>query len=88
MIKTPYHKLPVLQDIYLEDSFVLGINTDENTALFEMEFVLTEDHDGYRPPRENEQYCYKKGTLRFDKCAKVNWLRVNCHIPGGSMFVF
>lgn len=33
--------------------------------VFEMELVLKEQHPEYRPPRPNEQFCYRDGSITF-----------------------
>lgn len=73
----PYHNIPLLQNIYLEDSWVTGIRADQEKVTFKLEFVLTEAHEDYEPPHKAEQYCYKKGILIFDDCEDINWLKVN-----------
>ena len=71
-----YHELiECLRDIYLEDSFVLGLFEDQDSIEFELEAVLTEKHQSYHPPKPNEQHCYKKLVLRFGNCSNVNWIR-------------
>lgn len=69
----PYYEIPVLKHLYLEDSYVIGIETDKMSAQFEIEFVLTEKHEDYHPPLQGEQYCYKKGILKFDNCQDILW---------------
>jgi len=61
----------------LEDSYVLGIDANKKSAIFTIEFVLTEKHADYKPPIKGQKYCYKKGKLKFENCEKVNWSRVN-----------
>ena len=60
-----------LASIYLEDSWVLDITKNDDTVSFDMEFVLTEDHELYHSPKPNEQYCYKKGQLIFSSCSSI-----------------
>ncbi|GGH47464.1 hypothetical protein GVY41_04280 [Frigidibacter albus] len=67
----PYSKLAGFEHLYLEDSFVLAILYDAAEVRFEMEFVLTEQHPDFQPPRSGEQYCYRRGTIRFPKGAEV-----------------
>lgn len=68
-----YFELSDFQHIYLEDSFVLGIEESSSKLSFKMEFVLTEKHPLYHKPIENEQYCYKKGEIIFSKTEKIKW---------------
>lgn len=61
----------------MEDSYVLGIEANKKSAIFTIEFVLTEKHADYKPPIKGQKYCYKKSKLKFENCEKVNWSRVN-----------
>jgi len=69
----PYSDKPTLAHIYLEDSWVLGIETNKTDVVFECEFVLLESHENYRPALKGEQYCYRRGKLRFDNCKMIKW---------------
>jgi hypothetical protein len=50
----------VLRWVYLEDSWVIGIDVHDGVARLELEAVLTEDHPAYHPRRAGEQYCYQR----------------------------
>ncbi len=63
--------------IYLEDSFVLSICELDNEISFIVEAVLTENHPLYVPPKEGEQYCYKKGKIVFQGLKQVEWIDRN-----------
>lgn len=69
-----YYELPEFTGVYLEDSYVLGIDEPPQALIFRVEFVLTESHPDYRPPREGEQYCYVAGSLTFEHPDKIEWL--------------
>lgn len=73
----PYYELSILDCLYLEDSYVLGIEADKTSAVFTVEFVLTEKHSNYSTPKNGQKYCYKKGKLKFENCEKVEWSKVN-----------
>ena len=61
-----YHEAFIqLAEVYLEDSWVLDITKNDDLVLFEMDFVLTERHNYFHPPKSGEQYCYRKGSLFF-----------------------
>jgi len=60
--------------VYLEDSYVLEVKENTNAIEFLMEFVLTEKHPDYAPPKPNEQYCYKKGEIIFSNIKHINWI--------------
>ncbi len=62
---TPYWRLGGLEDVYLEDSWVLDIVARPGTVRFDMDFVLRESHGSYHAPTPGEQYCYKRGRLLF-----------------------
>ncbi|MEF1326916.1 hypothetical protein [Vibrio sp. M260121] len=68
-----YFEINSLRNIYLEDSFVLGITEKNNEIEYEVEFVLNESHPLYIPPKETEQYCYQKGLLLFKGVSSVTW---------------
>ncbi|BAN46029.1 hypothetical protein [Metapseudomonas resinovorans] len=72
-----YYELSSLNNIYLEDSYVLEIEEKENTLIFKLEAVLTENNPSYTPPRAGEQYCYSKATLGFYGIHLIKWLERN-----------
>jgi hypothetical protein len=83
----PYDELPGLEHLYLEDSFVLGIDEREGGIAFTLEAVLTEDHRCYHPPEPGEQYCYARVVLTFAKASAVEWLERSDHVftdPDGT----
>jgi hypothetical protein len=92
----PYFEIPSLKNIYLEDSFILGIEATKQFVTFTAEFVLTEEHEYYSPPLKGEQHCYKKGKLKFENCKELEWLKVshvryidkNLEIDMGNIDVF
>jgi hypothetical protein len=69
----PYTELPGLADIYLEDSYVLGIAARPTELRFLLDLVLTPSHERYRPPSPGEQYCYRKGELIFKGVTRLLW---------------
>lgn len=71
-----YEKINGFQNIYLEDSYVLDIEIRYGIVKFYLDFVLTPEHEFYTPPKENEQYCYKKGIIVFDKVTKIQWFDI------------
>lgn len=72
-----YYEWEKFKYIYLEDSFVLGIEESEKEISFTVEAVLTEDHPMYSPPSQNEQYCYKRARIVFKGVKNVKWLERN-----------
>lgn len=81
----PYHQIPSLQHIYLEDSYVLNI---KDACSYELEVVLCESHPLYTPPLEGQQYCYKKCTLTFPNPTSSGLFLTHaspCVNPDGSL---
>ena len=72
-----YYEWDKFKNIYLEDSFVLRIEESEKEISFTVEAVLTEEHPRYSPPREAEQYCYKRARIVFKGLKNIKWLERN-----------
>lgn len=70
----PYWEMPGLQEIYLEDSYVLGIRAEGHELTFDMEFVLREGHTLYEVPGPERQYCYRRGRLIFRDVEATKWI--------------
>ncbi|MBB5159321.1 hypothetical protein [Saccharopolyspora phatthalungensis] len=68
-----YQTLPGLAEVYLEDSFVLGIHEGRDSLSFDLDAVLTEQHPRYTPPPD-EQYCYVNATLSFTRTTVIDWI--------------
>ncbi|GGV40766.1 hypothetical protein GCM10010212_31960 [Paenarthrobacter nicotinovorans] len=68
-----YFEHEVFRGFYLEDSWVLDINTSRGQLVITAEFVLTEEHTSYAPARPGEQYCYRKGVLVFEGVTDLTW---------------
>ncbi|MCA1705340.1 MAG: hypothetical protein LC808_19615 [Actinobacteria bacterium] len=68
-----YHDLPGLEHVYLEDSYVTGIDEKADRVLFYLEAVLTHGHPSYEPPLEGEQYCYRPAQLEFPGVRRIVW---------------
>ena len=69
----PYHELPGLEAVYLEDSWVLRIHGDRHRLRFWLDLVLLEVHPLYRPARPNEQHCYRRAVLIFEDVRSIEW---------------
>ena len=69
-----YYNWEDFADIYLEDSFVLSIVESFNEISFVVEVALTENHPLYTPPKNDEQYCYRKGRIIFQDLKHVKWI--------------
>ena len=61
-----YDELEALQNVYLEDSFVLGFSITQNLVSIDIDAVLTDSHPEFKPPIPGEQYCYLRGRLVFE----------------------
>jgi hypothetical protein len=62
------------ENIYLEDSYVLGIDESQDSIVFSIEAVLCENHPLYSEPLKNEQYCYRNGKIIFTGLKSVTWI--------------
>lgn len=71
---TPYTALPDFEHLYLEDSFILGIEANPGILTVRLDVVLTEDHPDYSAPLPNEQYCYRSALIRFEGVTRLHWL--------------
>ena len=69
-----YNEWDSFKNTYLEDSFVLSIEESKEQLSFVVEVVLTEKHTLYKPPTKDEQYCYKKAKIVFQKLKSIKWL--------------
>ena len=76
-MQSNYFTIEEFENVFLEDSWVLRIRTDSNSAEFLLDVVLTEKHPLYTFPKQNEQYCYKQATINFPEVVKAIWVEVN-----------
>jgi len=60
-----YWQLSGFEEVYLEDSYVLGIDRSSCEIQFELEVVLREAHPLYEEPPGNVRYCYNNAVLIF-----------------------
>ena len=74
-----YYELSVLEQIYLEDSFVLGVEVLPGTVKIQLDLVLREGHPSYVVPGAGEQYCFWKAVLKLEEVSEVTW-----HMPTGA----
>lgn len=72
-----YEKIELFKNVYFEDSYVTSIEADEAGVTFRLELVLTQGHAQYRPPHENEQYCYANAALILEKASSVVWKKIS-----------
>jgi hypothetical protein len=60
-----YETIPGLENVYLEDSWVLGVFESDDSLSFDLDAVLTEQHPQGHPPKPGEQYAYRRVSLTF-----------------------
>lgn len=69
-----YWELPGFADVYLEDSWVTGIQATPGRFVLELDLVLRETHPSYSAPAPGEQHCYRRGSIRFESVSTLHWL--------------
>ena len=70
--------MPGLKHLYLEDSWVLGIEESPDELRFDLEAVLTEDHPRWSTPKPDEQYAYLPIALVFRRPRTIEFERSRC----------
>ena len=65
--------MPGLENLHLEDSFVLDISSQPGAVTFTVDFVLTAGHPQYSPAIPGEQHCYRRGSLVFVGVTESHW---------------
>src|SRR5438309_409967 len=63
-----------LANVYLEDSFVLGIDQKPGALSFQLEAALTPSHPRYHEPKPDEQHCYADATLTIGGATRIGWV--------------
>jgi len=58
--------LQTLDQVYLEDSYLLGLVAEGRQLQFRILFALTGEHPSYQPPLPHEQHCYRRGDVIAD----------------------
>jgi hypothetical protein len=71
----PYTELPGLEAIVLEESYVLAVHAEPGSVAFRVEFVLTEEHASYAPPRPGDRECFRVGQIQFLGVRHLVWDR-------------
>jgi len=74
MTRVTYDLFPGFEDVYLEDSYVLGIAQTSVSLSFALEVVLRESHPLYHEPAPGLQYFTLKAMLDFPDPETVRWL--------------
>jgi hypothetical protein len=75
MQQLEYENFLGFEHVYLEDSYVLGIDTTLQTVTIDLGVVLIETHPLYKKPSINEHYCMRKGQIIFPNCKEFNWIK-------------
>ena len=70
-----YVELPGLEEIVLEESYVLGLHAEPGELTFEVDFVLTRRHPAYVEPAASEVECFRRGALRFRGVERLLWAK-------------
>lgn len=68
-----YRTIPGFENLYLEDSWVLSITARPGSLELVVELVLCDSHPSYFRPAPGEQYCYRRGTVRFAGVTSLHW---------------
>jgi hypothetical protein len=68
--------LPLLGEVDLENSYVLGLEANDHHITFRLDVALLPGHDRYRTPGPQEQNCYRRAVLTIDDARSVRWSRV------------
>ncbi|MBE1502249.1 hypothetical protein H4696_009349 [Amycolatopsis lexingtonensis] len=69
-----YTEFADLAHVYLEDSYVLGIDEAPESLSFTLDIVLTPPHPRYHDPASGEQHCYAAAVLTIAGVRKIEWL--------------
>ena len=69
-----YTEFADLANVYLEDSFVLGIDEKPDALSFQLEAALTPSHPRYHEPKPDEQHCYADATLTIGGATRIEWV--------------
>lgn len=69
----PYTEIDGLEDIVLEESWVLGLKATPGQLVFKVDFILTTDHPLYRPPAPGTMWYTRRGELRFQTVKSLQW---------------
>ena len=74
MDRIDYWKFQGFENLYLEDSDLLGLDTDSQVEA-RVEAVLRESHPDYHEPKPGEQYAYKNIVIVFPNLRNYRWLK-------------
>lgn len=83
-MRTEYYNLKGFENLYLEDSYLLGFHFLNGKASLSVEAILTEKHPLYSKPRKEEQYCYYNVLIEFDEVRDLKLSHCN-FVPTGDL---
>ena len=81
-----YFERDEFQNIYLEDSFVISIQETKSDITFNCDFVLLEKHKMHSIPKNDEQYCYLKGYVKFSNITQIDWIKRNENVFSNNCY--
>lgn len=58
-----YEEWPALENVLLEESWVLEVAASRRQIAFRIEAVLLPGHEGFEHPKPDQMYCYRTGWL-------------------------
>jgi hypothetical protein len=67
-----YWQFPGFENIYLEDSYVLGCEAKKASVEIFIEAVITEKHPLYSQPLPGEVYCYRRMKIQFPRSQRYH----------------
>ncbi|MEV0971646.1 hypothetical protein [Microtetraspora glauca] len=70
----PYHELPGLEHLYLEDSYLLQLIESDESLTFVVEAALREGHPQWHPAKPGKQYCYRQVRIAFPNPSQIDWV--------------
>lgn len=68
-----YKELPGLEDVVLEESYVLAVAATPGVVSFVLAVVLTPEHAEYVAPEDGTSLCYRDGILEFVGVTELEW---------------
>ena len=76
-----YLMIPGFENVYLENGWVLDVRAEPCRLMLDVEIVLLESHLAYSEPVAGEQYCYLRGSIRFERVSELNWSGQGISVP-------
>jgi hypothetical protein len=76
-----YYEHEALHDIYLEDSYVIGISAGRGILTITGDYVLTPEHPYYTANHPGEVHCWRRGIMVFEGVTNLNWTDQLAHRP-------